>query len=415
MPRRAARYTGGAKRGRDPTSRRRRGQLYSKTVYPASESSSRLVAHVLPYPSIGGTEHATLRAMKAVEPAGFEALAVLLSDTAELRRFFRQENVPVMGWSPAEPSIRHGGTYLASARALASEFRRLGVRLVHCSDYLAGWYAGLAGRLAGVPVLCHIRNRHELSWRERLSMRSITHFAFVSRDTWSRFPCRVPARRGTVVYDGIRPPPPMPAAARERERARLKAEFGLPDSAKLIGMLARVAPQKDYDTLVKAAGQVVRTHPEARFIVAGDTSSTEVSRAHSAHVRGLLETTGLAKFFVLTGYRSDVARLLGCFDISVLSTHWEGLPLALLEAMGHGQAVVATAVDGIPELIQDGVNGFLTPHKDAAALAGRLLELLDSPADCVRLGQAAQQTVRDGFTPESFAASLVDLYRRLLR
>jgi glycosyltransferase involved in cell wall biosynthesis len=353
--------------------------------------------------------------MKAVEPAGFEALAVLLGDTEELRRFFGQENVPVMGWSPAEPSIRHARTYLASARALASEFRRRDVRLVHCSACLAGWYAGLAGRLAGLPVLCHIRGRYELSWREQLSMRFITHFAFVSRDTWKRFPCRVPARRGTVVYDGVRPPPPLPAAARERERARLKAELGLPESVKLIGMLARVAPEKDYQTLLKAASHVVLAHPEARFIVVGDKSSTEASRTHYAYVQGLLETTGLARFFVFTGYRSDVARLLDCFDISVLSTHLEGLPLALIEAMGQGQAVVATAVDGIPELIQDGVNGFLTPHKDAAALAGRLLELLDSPADCVRLGQAAQKTVRDGFTPESFAASLVDLYRRLLR
>jgi glycosyltransferase involved in cell wall biosynthesis len=396
-----------------PLSRTR--ALYSKRVPPASGSSSRLIAHVLPYPSVGGTEHATLRVIKAVEPAGFEALAVLLSDTAELRRFFGQENVPVMGWSAAEPSLRRGRTFLTSARALAREFQRLGVRLVHCSDYLAGWYVGLAGRLAGVPVLCHIRNRHQLSWRERLSMRAITHFAFVSRDTWDHFPYRVPARHGTVVYDGMRPPPPMPAAARERERARLKAELGLPDSVRLIGMLARVTPQKDYDTLVKAAGQVVRAHPEARFIVAGDTSSTEASRMHCAYVRGLLETTGLAGFFVLTGYRSDVARLLDCFDISVLSTHWEGLPLALLEAMGHGQAVVATAVDGIPELIKNGANGFLTPHEDGAALAGRLLELLDSPAECARLGQAAQQTVRDGFTPESFAAALTGLYRRLLR
>ena len=89
-------------------------------------------------------------------------------------------------------------------------------------------------------------------------------------------------------------------------------------------------------------------------------------------------------------------RLLAAFDISVLSTHFEGLPLALLESMAQAKPMVATAVDGIPEVIVDGVNGFLTPHEDAPALAGRLIELIQSPSLAERLGQAARQTVISG-------------------
>ena len=91
------------------------------------------------------------------------------------------------------------------------------------------------------------------------------------------------------------------------------------------------------------------------------------------------------------------------------------MPLALLEAMAYAKPVVATAVDGIPELITDGIDGFLTPHADAEVLAAKLLALLDQPALAVRLGTAARQTVLKNFTAEHFANRMMDLYTRLLK
>jgi glycosyltransferase involved in cell wall biosynthesis len=389
---------------------------YSERVTRTADSPSRLVAHILPFPAVGGTEQATLRIMKAVEPFGYSGVAMLLEDTEELRQFFGDSGRTALGWPAPTPSLRHGKTFLAESRALAKEFRRLKVSLVHCSDFKAAWHASLAGRLAGVPVICHIRNRCDsLIWRDRLFMRPVSHFAFVSRDTWKGFPIHVPPNRGTVIYDGINPPPPRPADEIEQDRRAVRTELGLTHSVRVIGMLARVAPQKDYDTLVRAAVRVVQADPTVRFVVSGDCSAHEVSRKHYAYVQGLIQQSGLSDYFLFTGYRPDVMRLLAAFDISVLSTHFEGLPLALLESMAHAKPVVATAVDGIPEVIVDGVNGFLTAHQDAEALAARLIELIQSPSLAERLGQAARQTVLTDFTAEKFARSVADLYARFVK
>jgi glycosyltransferase involved in cell wall biosynthesis len=385
-------------------------------VTRAAHSPPKLVAHILPFPSVGGTEQATLRIMKAVEPYGYSGVAVLLEHTEELRQFFEDSGRPVVGWPAPTPSLRHGKTFLAESRALAGELTRLKVNLVHCSDFKAAWHTALAGRLAGVPVICHVRNRsHALIWRDRLFVRPVNHFAFVSRDTWKGFPLHVPANRGTLVYDGISLPPPRPAEEIEQDRCAVRAELGLSPSVQVIGMLARVAPQKDYDTLVLAAARVVQAHPNVRFVVAGDCSANEFTRKHYAYVQGLIQQSGLSDYFIFTDYRADVMRLLAAFDISVLSTHFEGLPLVLLESMAYAKPMVATAVDGIPEAIVDGVNGFLTPHKDAEALAARLIELIESPALCERLGQAARQTVLTNFTAEKFARSVADLYARFVK
>jgi glycosyltransferase involved in cell wall biosynthesis len=354
--------------------------------------------------------------MKAVEPYGYSGIAMLLQETEELRQFFGDSGRAVLGWPAPTPSLRHGKTFLAQSRALAREFTRLKVSLVHCSDFKAAFHAALAGRLARVPVICHIRNRYDsLIWRDRLFVRPITHFAFVSRDTWKHFAHPVPASRGTVVYDGIDPPPTRPAPLLEEDRRAIRTELGLPHSAQVVGMLARVAPQKDYDTLVLAAARVVQTHPNVRFVVLGDRSANEVTRKHDAYVQQLIQKSGLSDYFLFTGYRADALRSLAAFDISVLSTHFEGLPLALLESMAQAKPVVATAVDGIPEVIDQGVNGFLTAHGDAEGMAARLIELIQSPSLGERLGQAARQTVLKDFTAEKFARSVADLYARFVK
>jgi glycosyltransferase involved in cell wall biosynthesis len=385
-------------------------------VTRTADSSSKLVAHILPFPSVGGTEQATLRIMKAVEPYGYSGVTMLLEHTEDLRRFFEDAGRAVLGWPAPTPSLRHGKTFLAESRALAREFTRLKVSLVHCSDFKAAWHTALAGRLAGVPVICHIRNRSDsLIWRDRQFMRPVTHFAFVSRDTWRGFPIPVPPERGTVVYDGINLPPQRPAAEIEQDRLAIRSELGLPPAVRVIGMLARVAPQKDYDTLTRAAARVIEADPNVRFVICGDCSGSETSRNHYAYVQELIRQSGLSDYFIFTGYRSDVPRLLAAFDISVLSTHFEGLPLVLLESMAYAKPMVATAVDGIPEVIVDGVNGFLTPHQDSAALAGRLIELIQSPSLAEHLGEAGRQTVLTNFTAEKFARSVADLYSRFMK
>lgn len=104
------------------------------------------------------------------------------------------------------------------------------------------------------------------------------------------------------------------------------------------------APQKDHATLIKAAARVVPACPSVRFLVVGDYSSTAALRGYHRALAQQVEARRLSPYFVFTGFRNDIAELVSGLDVSVLSTHFEGLPLVILEAMAQQTPVIATAV-----------------------------------------------------------------------
>lgn len=370
------------------------------------------VAHILPAADIGGTEVATLRVALAAREHGYDNVALIPPNDGRLRGLFHGAGIESVTFDPVEPSYRSPSAFVANTRRLAREFRRLRIRLVHCADVPAAFYAGYAARLARVPLLCHVRNRYaDMSLRDRSFLLPVQKFAFVSADTWRRFAHRVSRRRGVVLYDGI---DVTGAGLSEGDAAALRTELGIPDGVPVVGMVARVAYQKDYPTLVKAAARVIAAHGDVRFVVVGDCSSEANYREYHLQVLRLAEVSGVRSRFIFTDFRKDVARFLNLMDIFVLSTHWEGFPLVLLEAMARAKPVVATAVDGIPELVTDQETGRLFPHEDAEALAGCLLDLLRSPEKARAMGCSGREHVARDFSLESFTRNVGRLYAAML-
>lgn len=374
------------------------------------------VAHVLPFPGVGGVEHATLRIARATGSEHFRHVMFHREDGATVRDFFTQEGFETIAYQAIEPSYSKPAGFLRSSWQVARHMRQLGVDLIHCEDHLSGHYLGLAGRLTGRPVLCHIRNRNrEISRRDQSFLRPIHSFVFVSQDTWDTFAYRVPAAQGRVVYDGIDAVPAIPGVdAQRREQEEVRREFGLPGDVKIVGMVARVAPQKDHQTLVRAAARMTAHHPQVRFLIVGEHSGADTYREQYRKVRELIAAHRLEPYFVFTDFRADVPRLLRAMDVFVLATHFEGLPLVILEAMANAKPVLATAVDGVPEAVEDGVSGLLHAHEDDDVLAGHLLRVLGDEAYARQLGAAARARVASTFTKEQFGRGMTQLYADLL-
>lgn len=365
----------------------------------------------MPWPGIGGTEHATLRIAAAVREHGYRSIAFCRDDAPEVHDFFRRADIETVPYSLAEISIKRPLAFLRNSIALARELTRRGVDLVHCADIDAGMQIALAARMARRPVLCHVRNPWTAAMRrERLLLASVHTFVFVSKDTWRQFALEVSPARGRVLYDGI--------LADDRTeldvRAAVRDELSLHPDERVVGMTARVAPQKDYFTLAKAAVLVLEAVPNARFVIVGDHDGSAAHREHYALVRAELTRLGVMEAFHFTGFRSDVPRVMRAFDVFVLSTHFEGLPLVVLEAMGMGLPVVATAVNGIPEVIEGEEVGLLVPHEDAPALARQLIALLTDEARARRIGAAGRELVGTRFSVEAFEHAVVDLYAHAL-
>src|SRR5262249_39410921 len=158
-----------------------------------------------------------------------------------------------------------------------------------------------------------------------------------------------------------------------------------------VGLVANLRPVKGVDVFVDAAARIARADPEVTFAVAGDGESRPALERR-------IEKLGLGARFTLAGCVRDIPAFLAGLDVSVLCSRAEGMPNAVLEYMAAGRAIVATAVGGTVELIQDGVTGLLVPPEDAEALAGAITHLLRKPELAGRLAAAARRRAREHYS-----------------
>lgn len=369
------------------------------------------IAHILPWLSIGGTEMATLRIAQGVEGDEFHNIAFCQASADPVRQMFESAGVELAGYRAIAPSYRHSPPYLRNSYSLAREFKRQEISLVHCADVLAAYHVALAGKLARIPVVSHVRSSFPaISLRDRSFLTLVDRFVFVSKGAWTEFGYKVSPRKGVVVYDGLS----VADGSLDVSRESVLREFGIPPQVKLVGMVARVAPAKDYVTLAKAAARIVKSEPNVRFLVIGDHSGTPEYRAHYNEVKAVLAEQEVTSYFIFTDFRDDVARLVQALDVFVLCTHTEGLPLVILEAMAYAKPVVATAVGGVPEVVIDGRTGLLHARQDDMQLAAHVIELLQNPQRAKIFGEAGQSLMQTTFSKERSTASMSNFYRNLL-
>ena len=203
----------------------------------------------------------------------------------------------------------------------------------------------------------------------------------------------VPARKITVIPNGI----DLPATT---------AHSGIA-GAPVITTVANLRHGKGHDVLLRAAADVLRRHPAARFNLVGDGPlRPELQREAQA--------LGIADRVTFLGHRDDVGEVLRASDVFAFPSLMEAFPNAVMEAMAMALPVVATNVGGIPELVTDGHNGRLVAPGDPAALARALNEVLDSPATAAALGSAAADTVRERYSFERMTRTFEQLYQDLL-
>jgi glycosyltransferase involved in cell wall biosynthesis len=157
---------------------------------------------------------------------------------------------------------------------------------------------------------------------------------------------------------------------------------------------------------MRAAGQIHRGSPEAKILVVGGGPLEGALRKDA-------QKLGLERFFVMLGERPDAHALCSLFDVFVLPSLWEGLPLALLEAAAMGKPIVATDIDGVREVIQDGQTGILVPPGDPEKLAQAVLRLLQNKDLAHKLGENARTTILAAFTLSRMIEETERLYLRL--
>jgi glycosyltransferase involved in cell wall biosynthesis len=193
-----------------------------------------------------------------------------------------------------------------------------------------------------------------------------------------------------------------------RRRAAIRRELGIDDACQVVTTVGRLAPQKGHEHLIAAVPAILARAPQAHFLILGEGPLDEALAAQA-------RATGLDESVHFLGVRDDVRDVLLGSDLFVLPSLWEGLPNVVLEAMAAGLAVVATSVDGTPELVFDGDTGVLVPPGEPEALAAAVMALLADPSRAAQLGAAGRRRAVAHFSHQRNTQAYVDLYTRILQ
>jgi glycosyltransferase involved in cell wall biosynthesis len=269
--------------------------------------------------------------------------------------------------------------------------RDAGIQVVHVHSPLVAALArptlrALPGRqrpaLVGTEHNLWSSHHPATRWANRLTLPLEDVTLAVSDEVRSSMPARL-ARRTEVVIHGV---DVNAIAGRRVERDVARAELGVGQDELLIATVANLRANKDYPTMLAAARRLADTGDPGCFVSVGQGPLAE-------DLEATRERLGLGERFRFLGYRDDPVRVLVAADVFCLSSRFEGLPIALLEAMAAGLPVVATRVGGVPAVVTDGREGRLVPPGDPDALATALAELAD-PGLRSRCAAAASQRVR---------------------
>jgi glycosyltransferase involved in cell wall biosynthesis len=208
----------------------------------------------------------------------------------------------------------------------------------------------------------------------------------------------VAAERTVTVHEGIDVDHVLAAPP-----VNVHEAFFLPHGAPVVGNVAALVPHKGQRYLIDAAHLVVQQLPDARFVILGEGELRE-------HLEKQVHEHHLEKHVWLPGFRTDVLGCISGFDLFVMSSVTEGLGTSLLDAMAASRPIVATSAGGIPEIVEDGLNGLLVPPRDAPALAAAIVRTLREPTLRDRLGAAGFARVNERFTVERMVAATAAVY-----
>lgn len=361
----------------------------------------RRIALALESSGPGGAENVVLHLAAGLRAAGDEPVVVTMRPGWMTER---AEAAGIEVWlAPQRPGLALGWIPRFAAR-----LRRGGIDCLHSHEFAMNVYGGAAARQLGIASVATIHGRHWATGRPRRALayrvlhRLGMQLVAVSYDLAGFLApgLRLPREAIAVIHNGIALAPPPVGGEHERARRETRGALGIADADPLLLAVGNLYPVKDHATLLRAAARLSGAH----VAIAGRGDE-------EAKLRALAAELGIAARLHLLGLRDDVPRLHLAADVFVQPSLSEGLPLAILEAMGAGLPVVATRVGGVPEAVLEGETGCLVAPGDPEALAAALRPLLEAPSLRARFGAAGARRIALEFSLAAMTGSYRTLYR----
>src|SRR3990172_1234969 len=361
--------------------------------------------------ALGGAERVIYRLLRDLDRRRFKPIACCLYDKGEIG----QEIESRLGMTVYSDLMGHRLDPWV-ARRLVPIMRRQNVKVIYMLNTpLVQFWGTVCAKMAGVPVTVSavhttIRAGHTRrgALLDRLTfpfMDAIVALANTHKELLVQTR-GAPADRVAVVGNGIDLEEFLDGAPAGEKRESLELGPDVP----IIGVVARLVPGKGIETFLRAAEIVLRSIPQAHFLVVGEGPER-------ARLEGVAQRLEISSSIHFLGHRRDVADIVPLFDVALLTSDpvFETFPLAVLEYMAAAKPVVATRVGSVAEMVAEGRTGFLVPPADPEACANAVLTLLRNPDQARAFGMAGRQRLEAEFTTQVMVERTEDLLERLLR
>lgn len=363
------------------------------------------IVHLTASTFFGGPERQMLGLAEHL-PAPFQSSFLSFSEGGRCEAFL--DTIRYAGFEAA--AIAHDTPHIrATIHDVTTKLLAMKADILLTHSYKPNVLGRIAARRAGIPIVAVSRGWTWENFKvrvyercDRFNLRYVDRVVAVSDGQAEKIrsagvePDRVTVIRNSARIDAF--------TEKNLEGQReLQAMFADNPASRLVISAGRLSPEKGFDVLARAARKVLEVEPNVGFVHFGE--GNELPK-----IEALIREFGIAKRFILAGFRANIDKYLPWADLVVLPSHTEGLPNVALEASAAGVAVVATRVGGTPEVIADGETGLLVPPGQPDAMAAAILQLLQDDPTRTQFGDAGRRRMNERFTFASQAAEYVRLF-----
>jgi glycosyltransferase involved in cell wall biosynthesis len=367
---------------------------------PAARDRIRVV-ELLATGTSGGAQEHVFNIVSRLDRSRYDVSVLSLGNGAAIRRLERAHiEVCVLDDMDDTAAIQAVAAHLAAVKADVVHNHMYRAEVVGTQ---AAWALAAAGKrrpyIVGTVHSSRIRSDEDRELLRQLTPK-MDHLIAVSRaierklDEEGRVGAPI-----SLIYNGV----DLTRYSEPDICGTLHSEFPIPPDSPIVGVVARLEPEKGHPTLIAAWPAVIAAVPKAHLLIVGEGSQRELLEAQ-------VKELGIRSSVTFTGRRDDVPAVTAALDIAVLPSYREAQGLSILEAMALSRPVVASAVGGIPEMIEDGRTGLLVPPRDPAALSAAIVRLLKNHPYADTLAKAAQNQVHDRFCVELMVRAIESIY-----
>ena len=368
------------------------------------------IAYIITGLGRGGAEMMLYRLLERLDKQVFQPCVItLLDQPGPLHSKIRALGIPLYSASTKSKLD------IISFFRLFRLIKTINPTILQTQLFAADILGRIFGRILKIPVvITSIRNMYYGGWFRKMLIKHTNQLSdqitIVSKKAASSFESEniIPLSMNKVIYNGINPDNFLFGMNR-KQKEKIRTALNLHVTGFMILCVASLTAQKGYPQLLKALSIVTKNYKEIKLVIVG-------SGPLEKNILQIINDHKLSGHVSLLGSRDDVPELMAAADALILSSLWEGLPGVVLEAMASELPVIATAVGGVPELVDDEVTGFLVKPGDPDGLAEPIFKLAIMPEAKINLiGKAARKKVIESFHVDKMVRAYEELYTESLR